>query len=65
MALFPPDCGLRGFPAATYGQYDSPQNLVRPCPTKINFIYGTLTRVIKLPVDWLREELNPRIEWHD
>ena len=25
---------LRGFPAATYTEYASPQTLVRPCPTQ-------------------------------
>jgi len=34
MALFPPSGVLRNFPAATYVDYASPQNLVRPCSTK-------------------------------
>jgi len=29
MAFFPLDCVLRGFPAAAYVQYASPQTLVR------------------------------------
>jgi hypothetical protein len=34
MALFPSSGVLRGFPAATYVEYVSPQPLVRPCSTK-------------------------------
>ena len=34
---------LRGFPAATYTEYASPQTLVRPCPTQKIRIYGLET----------------------
>jgi len=34
MVFFSPGCVFRGFPAATYKKYVSPQTLVRPCPTK-------------------------------
>jgi len=34
MALFSVSGVLRGFPAATYLMYASPQTLVRPCPSK-------------------------------
>jgi hypothetical protein len=34
MALFLPSVVLRGFPAAAYIEYASPQILVRPCSTK-------------------------------
>jgi len=34
MAFIPPGCVLRGFRAATYKKYVSPQTLVRPCPPK-------------------------------
>ena len=40
MAIFPLDCVLRGFPAAAYVKYASPQTLVRPCPAKKLLIYG-------------------------
>jgi len=39
MAFFPPGCVLRGFRAATYKKYVSPQPLVRPCPPKKILIY--------------------------
>jgi hypothetical protein len=34
MALFAPRGVLRGFPAAAYSMYASPQTLVRPCATQ-------------------------------
>ena len=39
MAFFPLDYVLRGFPAAAYIQYASPQTLVRSCPAKKIHIY--------------------------
>jgi hypothetical protein len=43
MALFPPSGVLRGFPAAAYTQYASPQTLVRPCSTKKLLISEVVT----------------------
>jgi hypothetical protein len=39
MAFFPLGFVLRGFPAAAYVKYASPQTLVRPCPAKKIRIY--------------------------
>jgi hypothetical protein len=39
MVFFPLGGVLRGFPAATYNKYVSPQTLVRPCPTEKILIY--------------------------
>ena len=39
MVFFPLDGVLRGFPAAAYIKYASPQTLVRPCPAKKILIY--------------------------
>ncbi len=39
MVFFPLNCVLRGFPAAAYIKYASPQTLVRPCPAKKIHIY--------------------------
>ncbi|MGD9071735.1 MAG: hypothetical protein PVI69_08215, partial [Desulfobacterales bacterium] len=37
--FFSLDCVLRGFPAAAYTKYASPQTLERPCPAKKILIY--------------------------
>jgi hypothetical protein len=39
MVFLPPGSVLRGFPAAAYIKYASPQTLVRPCPAKKIHIY--------------------------
>jgi len=39
MVFFPLGGVLRGFPAAAYIKYASPQTLVRPCPAKKILIY--------------------------
>jgi hypothetical protein len=44
MAFFPLNSVLRGFPAAAYVKYASPQTLVRPCPAKNILIYEVDTR---------------------